>query len=306
MAVNSISSQSFEDWRLIVVDDYSNDSSLEIVSKVVNPTKLKIIRLEKNSGVGAAFKAGVDSADSKYIARIDSDDISFVNRLTVQVKILEAFKELNALSTPMLGIDSRNRTTGIFSWNNLNHLEVDALLPLTNVINNPTTFFRIESIVGKLSETSHDVAEDYFTWLKYHGEFRWAILKDPLLYWRRHDKNMSRHGYSFGLDFLNYRESNLQTLGIQASQSSLHIINGTKVIESKLELMDLLNLKSQLKNISESISYQYQLQKVFDRILISSLKSKNREILIKLICEVSTKTYIDFFKKRFHISKDIG
>ena len=304
-AVRSIITQTFNDWKLILVDDFSSDRSIELVANMVDPGKIRIIKLNVNSGVGAAFKAGVESADSKYIARIDADDINFSNRLQLQMDFLEEFQTINALSAPMEGIDTRNRTTGIFSWSDLSNKEVQALIPLGNVINNPTTFFRREALDGKLSPTAHTVAEDYFTWLKYNSEFNWAILAEPLIYWRKHDTNMSRHGYNFGSDFLKLRKSNIEALGIECSEAISAVINRNKKIETHFELSELTEIKIQLSRISQSNSFQSQLNKLIDLILISSVGASNPKLTIEILSKISSGLYIDFLKKRIHRGSSI-
>jgi glycosyltransferase involved in cell wall biosynthesis len=214
LAIESLENQSFLDWRLILVDDCSNDNSIAGALQILMKSKLKIIKLAENSGNAAASKSGFEVADAKYIARFDADDLNFANRLSHQVQCLEEFNSVNALSSPMVSIDSENRTTGKFSWNNLQSLEVNALLPIVNVINNPTTFFRAEAIHGKISVSPHRIGSDYFTWLTHQGSFQWQISKAPLVYWRKHNANVSRFGYSYSEEFTLLRYRNLLRLGV--------------------------------------------------------------------------------------------
>ncbi len=70
--VESIRRQTFEDWRLIVVDDGSTDRGADIV-RAIDDNRIEIITQE-NAGPGAARNTGIERATSEYIAFLDADD----------------------------------------------------------------------------------------------------------------------------------------------------------------------------------------------------------------------------------------
>lgn len=73
--IDSIIGQEFEEFELILVDDGSTDSTLKISkSYAEKDTRIRIIPLEKNMGLIAARKAGVESAKANVIGFVDSDD----------------------------------------------------------------------------------------------------------------------------------------------------------------------------------------------------------------------------------------
>ncbi|MBT5834455.1 MAG: glycosyltransferase family 2 protein, partial [Deltaproteobacteria bacterium] len=71
-AVESVLTQTFRDYELIVVDDASTDSTAEIIERYSR--KIRCIILTKNRGVSAARNAAVLKSDSEWIAFLDSDD----------------------------------------------------------------------------------------------------------------------------------------------------------------------------------------------------------------------------------------
>lgn len=71
-AIGSIQRQAFQDFEIIVVDDGSTDNGAEIV-KGINDNRIKLIQQE-NAGPGAARNAGINAAESEYIAFLDADD----------------------------------------------------------------------------------------------------------------------------------------------------------------------------------------------------------------------------------------
>lgn len=78
-AINSVLSQSFKDFELIIVDDGSTDSTKELVETLYEG-RLKCIQ-QANAGVSAARNFGVQFANGKYIIFLDSDDVLMLDAL---------------------------------------------------------------------------------------------------------------------------------------------------------------------------------------------------------------------------------
>lgn len=99
-AMDSMLSQTFKDFELIVLNDCSPDNADEILDMYNDP---RIVRYkgERNMGLSNVLNAGMDMARGKYIARMDSDDISLPNRLEVQVKYMEEHPDIDLCSCGM-------------------------------------------------------------------------------------------------------------------------------------------------------------------------------------------------------------
>ena len=99
-AVDSILAQSFKDFELIVLDDCTPDNAEEILDSYTDPRIVRY-RGEKNAGLSNVLNIGIEMARGKYIARMDSDDLSMPDRLKVQVDYLEAHPEVDLVSVGM-------------------------------------------------------------------------------------------------------------------------------------------------------------------------------------------------------------
>ena len=99
-AMDSMLSQTFTDFELIVLNDCSPDNAEEILDTYDDPRIVRY-RGERNVGLANVLNVGIDMARSKYIARMDSDDISLPNRLQVQVDYLESHPEIDLVSVAM-------------------------------------------------------------------------------------------------------------------------------------------------------------------------------------------------------------
>ena len=74
-AVKSILQQTFESFELLIVDDGSTDGTEAICRSFTDP-RIRVIRHEKNSGLVAALNSVIDLIATKYVARMDADDVA--------------------------------------------------------------------------------------------------------------------------------------------------------------------------------------------------------------------------------------
>ncbi len=95
-AINSILTQSFRDFELIIVDDASTDDSLTILKNIQNENKnVRVLINKNNSGLAYSLNKAIRAANGEYIARMDTDDISLPNRFEVQVNYLDKNRDID-------------------------------------------------------------------------------------------------------------------------------------------------------------------------------------------------------------------
>jgi glycosyltransferase involved in cell wall biosynthesis len=74
--IQSILYQTYQNWEMIMVDDCSKDNSIEIAQKyVAQDNRIKLIKLEQNSGAAVARNIAIEESKGRYIAFLDADDI---------------------------------------------------------------------------------------------------------------------------------------------------------------------------------------------------------------------------------------
>lgn len=154
------------------------------------------VRYYKQKGVGIvdALNYGLEVSTAPYIARLDSDDVSFPDRFEKQVFELDNNLKLGALGTQFKSIDSEGKETGKVSQFPLNHKAIDNLL-LNRIccIQHPTVMMRREAAIAvggyrKITE----YVEDFDLWLRISEKYEIKNLKEPLLYYRVHDGQLSQ------------------------------------------------------------------------------------------------------------------
>lgn len=99
-AVESVLSQTFTDFELILLDDCSPDGSADII-KTFSDERIAYHRNDENLGLANNLNVGLDMARGKYVVRMDGDDISLPNRLQTQIEFLEANPDIDLCSCGM-------------------------------------------------------------------------------------------------------------------------------------------------------------------------------------------------------------
>lgn len=89
--VNSIISQTYKNWELIIIDDCSPDKNTDMVLNHIKmmDDRIHILKTEKNGGAGAARNLGIDVAQGRYLAFCDSDDWWYPNKLEEQLEFMQ-------------------------------------------------------------------------------------------------------------------------------------------------------------------------------------------------------------------------
>ncbi len=87
--LKSVTSQSFDNWEMIIVDDCSTDNSIEVIQPFAEcDSRIKLIQLTENSGAAVARNKAIEAATGRFIAFLDSDDLWMPNKLEKQVQFM--------------------------------------------------------------------------------------------------------------------------------------------------------------------------------------------------------------------------
>jgi len=87
--IGSVLAQTYPHWELIIVDDVSTDNSREVVKEYVAKDKrIKLIELSENGGAAIARNKGIEVAEGRFIAFLDSDDLWKETKLEKQVNFM--------------------------------------------------------------------------------------------------------------------------------------------------------------------------------------------------------------------------
>lgn len=130
-AIESILNQTFQDFEFIIVNDGSTDGTNEILKTVSDP-RVRILSLPR-SGFLKALEHGVRQARGKWVARMDSDDISAPDRLERELEFLEAHPECSFVGS-VYGIVTPNgkylRPRSTFDWKYIERRDITLAIGL--------------------------------------------------------------------------------------------------------------------------------------------------------------------------------
>ena len=88
--VDSVLSQTYENWELIIVDDGSKDSSPNIIQDLTNTdTRIQGFYFDKNRGASEARNYAISKAQGKYLAFLDSNDLWELEKLEKQISFMQ-------------------------------------------------------------------------------------------------------------------------------------------------------------------------------------------------------------------------
>lgn len=107
-AIDSILSQTFSDFELIVINDGSRDKTQHIIDSYKD-SRIVVIKNERNEGVATSRNKGIALSRGSYIAIQDADDKSFPERFSKQVKILDENPSVGAAGSSFIFCDMAER-----------------------------------------------------------------------------------------------------------------------------------------------------------------------------------------------------
>ena len=88
--IESVLAQTYTNWEMLIVNDYSKDNTAEIVQSYAKKDKrIKLINLQQNSGAAAARNTAIQNAKGRYIAFLDSDDLWKKEKLQKQIEFMQ-------------------------------------------------------------------------------------------------------------------------------------------------------------------------------------------------------------------------
>ena len=106
-SIHSVLRQTWRNLRLIVVDDGSTDGSVDIARSFLNDPRVELHRLPENRHICAATNYGFEQVSGKWLARIDSDDVWYPDRLERQMAYLSEHPEVDVCFSWCAFIDEK-------------------------------------------------------------------------------------------------------------------------------------------------------------------------------------------------------
>ncbi len=193
--------------EIVLVDDYSQDNSLEIISSYIfKGININLISLEKNMGFPRALNSGIMNVNSKYIMRLDPDDFILPEKIEKQYKFLIDNNDYDIVGTNAFYYNNQQKKV-IFHTNLptssacINKYISQGKIPVlhSSIMGKTTTFKKFS--FNPESYPSEDY--DFIAQLIKHN-YKIINLKEPLMYYRIHANNLSYNNLKMQINKTHY------------------------------------------------------------------------------------------------------
>lgn len=299
LAIDSILEQTYENIELLIVDDGSTDKSVQII-RTFSSSKIRFFQNEKNIGVSATRNKMINLSKGKYIALMDSDDISPKYRIEKQVNFLE-----NNIQYGLIGghyerfNDDRFFKKSKVHKHSLIQEENQVKLNFLGSIAAPTAMFRasIVKINNLYFDVNLKIAEDYDFWRKIGLFTKVTNINEVLIYYRKHSNNtMNKKELAYVYTVIAIRKSfdnlGIQTFDIFSKNQKIKDIN------SFFKLIDSLEIFLENNKISNNFNQIY-LENSITEMIVWFYKANLLNLGIEIYNELSRTKYSNFIKLNF-------
>lgn len=259
--IESVSASTFQDWEMIIVDDQSQDASVEIArSYEAKDSRIKVYVNEKNLGDYPNRNQAASYAKGKYIKYLDADDLIYSHGLEIMVKTMEQFP------VAVLGISqevAEDFKPYPFLMEPLESFRREFLMRGVLGCGPTNTIFRREEFEALGKFTGTRFIGDNEMWYKMALKYPVVKMVPGLVFWRRHEDQEFNKGmedyfylensYSHSIKTLENKEIPLSTLEIAKAIQKLNKRFGRNILR-------LILLKGQLRkalNIMKACNFTF-------------------------------------------------
>jgi glycosyltransferase involved in cell wall biosynthesis len=242
--LDTLISQTYPNIEIIVVDDCSTDSTIEILKKYESGNKIKLFLNEKNLGFGKNFEKAIKLCNGEFISLCDQDDIWDTNKIQ---KLYDNLGNhiLIYHDSELINSSGQSLHRKMSDVNNFVNGSNNKAFIFRNCIAGHTMFFK-----RKLTEFIFPIPEIFFHdwWMVYAATTidKITFIPDVLVKYRQHEKSYT--------DTLKLKETNDKTKGrITIADGDQRRLTNQKILE-RLEVL-----------------YQYQFNKQEDKMFLKKL-----------------------------------
>ncbi len=193
-SIRSVLNQTYKNLRLIIVDDGSTDRSCAIIEQIED-SRIELYKLEKNRHICYATNYGFQKITGEYLARIDSDDVWYPDKLEKQMQFLKENPEYKICFTWIDLIDENGRNINKESKGLVELFEtkftgqsdcLHTFFFLGNCLSHPSVLMETEVMRKTGGFTmGYMQAHDFDYWVRIAKQYPIYVMQERLLAMRR-------------------------------------------------------------------------------------------------------------------------
>lgn len=202
-AIQSVLSQTFSNWELLIIDDASTDNTKEVVASCPPDTRIKYVENESNLGITKNRNKCLNLSQGEYIAVLDSDDYWLDRtKLEKQVEFLDKNPSYALVGTNMQIVDENNNIIRRAFYQRDDALIKSGILT-KNQFCHSSVLYR-KKIVKELGgyDESLVIWEDYDLWLRIGINSKFDNLSLISTAYRKHENQSDSKKRKESLKFL--------------------------------------------------------------------------------------------------------
>ncbi|WP_256010059.1 glycosyltransferase [Desertivirga xinjiangensis] len=236
-AILSILNQTFENFEFIIIDDGSTDNSVAICQTYASKdSRIRFIQNEQNLGLAASLNKGIQIAKGHYIARQDADDISSVDRLSLQLKYALAHPEVDVIGSDCYVIDITGQIVFLNSSYSRQKNFRSVLLNRRAIFPHGSAFIKRKKLeeVG-LYDTRYYYVQDGELWLRFLSNGALVhVLNQPLYLYRTGPvattrRKVAKDSFNNALRLSYSEHKNIELANLELDQVKVYLTNSKLV-----------------------------------------------------------------------------
>lgn len=283
-SIDSILSQSFRDFELIIINDGSTDSTAEIILQYDDP-RIIYVDNEDNKGLVYSLNKGIAMSNGKYIARMDADDVASPDRLETQFRFMEINPETDICGSWMNILENEGKTVGGIRGVVHNPIQ---LLSKGNFLFHPTILMKRSFLSeNKLEYQEYECAEDYKLWLEAAKKgANFYVIPEPLL------------SYRFSTSQTSNSKKQIQT--VTAARIQKEAFDFRSQYETNLFIMDISN-PNMASGVNRYVEVLTEGLKPYKGIIIHRIKFLSTDKPVTFISDEGEGNYTVGYNFKSHI-----
>jgi Glycosyl transferase family 2 len=198
--LNSILSQTYEDFEVLIMDDCSPDNTSEVAAEFKDP-RVIYIRNETNLGNIRNYNKGIELSSGRYIWLLSADDcLRSRNVLQRYVELLEKNPQVGYVFCPAM-ILTEGEEVGVESWTAWPG-KTDRILSGHEVVRRSTVYCPVGAPTGLARKQCYMLtggfpmnlprAGDYYLWTVFATKYDVGYFAEPMVCYRKHPTNMEK------------------------------------------------------------------------------------------------------------------
>ncbi len=187
-AIYSVFAQTIANWRLVLIDDGSEDASLQIAKSFTSDTRVTLLSDGLNLGLATRLNQISELATTPFVARMDADDLMSTHRLETQIEYLTSHPKVDLTATGLISMSDASEYQGQrfspWSW-----ASTYSILTHKTGIAHATILGRTEWFIRNPYRSNFDRAEDIELWVRTNEkqDLKIAFIPDALYFYREFD-----------------------------------------------------------------------------------------------------------------------